>query len=154
MVKAKGRSDVGFLVANTLQTGADPLPCLWLKVSLGTLDEAIADRRVAGAEFAELLLQAAFGGKKVKTVQAYINLDADAGGKGVQKEIGSDLEYFSVNIELGVSFPTRSRDRIDDVSGYLSLMVSRKSSLLVPLTHQRRPCLRLLSKSSARASRR
>jgi malate dehydrogenase len=48
-------------------------------------------------------MQAAFEGKSVKTVQAYINLGADAGGEAVKKEIGADLEYFSVNIQLGVS---------------------------------------------------
>ena len=57
----------------------------------------------AGAEFAEFVIQAAFGGKKVRTVQAYIDLGADAGGAGVQKEIGADLAFFSVNIQLGVS---------------------------------------------------
>jgi len=61
------------------------------------------NRTIAGAEFAELVIQAAFGGKKVKTVQAYISLDADAGGADIKKEIGSDIEYFSVNIQLGVS---------------------------------------------------
>jgi len=55
----------------------------------------------AGYEFADLVLQAAFQGKSVKTVQAYVNLGADAGGQAVQKEIGADLEYFSVNIKLG-----------------------------------------------------
>lgn len=55
----------------------------------------------AGAEFAEFVIQAAFEGKKTKTVQAYVSLSADAGGEGIKKEIGSDIEYFSVNIELG-----------------------------------------------------
>jgi len=47
-------------------------------------------------------MQAAFEGKKTKTVQAYVYLGGDAGGEAVKKEIGSDLQYFSVNIELGV----------------------------------------------------
>lgn len=59
--------------------------------------------RVAGAEFAEFVLKAAFGGEQVKPVQAYVFLGADAGGEAVKKEIGSDLDYFSVNIQLGVS---------------------------------------------------
>jgi len=54
----------------------------------------------AGAEFAEYIIQAA-AGKSTKTVQAYVYLGADAGGKEVQKEIGADLDYFSVNIKLG-----------------------------------------------------
>ena len=59
----------------------------------------------AGAEFASFVIEAAFGGQTVKTVQAYIDLTADAGGAEVQKEIGADLAFFSVNLKLGVSFP-------------------------------------------------
>ena len=59
-------------------------------------------RSTAGAEFAEYVIQAAFGGKQVRTVQAYIDLGAEAGGAAVQKEIGADLAFFSVNIQLGV----------------------------------------------------
>ncbi|TYJ54587.1 malate dehydrogenase, NAD-dependent [Cryptococcus floricola] len=55
----------------------------------------------AGAEFANFVLQAAFGKEKGKVVQSYVYLGADAGGQGVQKEIGADLDYFSVNVELG-----------------------------------------------------
>lgn len=55
----------------------------------------------AGAEFAEFILQAAFNGKS-STVQAYVHLDADAGGEEVKKEIGTGLDYFSVNVQLGV----------------------------------------------------
>ncbi|WOO83810.1 Malate dehydrogenase, cytoplasmic [Vanrija pseudolonga] len=54
----------------------------------------------AGAHFANLVIQAAFAGKTT-VVQSYIDLEAAPGGKGVQKEIGSDLAYFSVNVELG-----------------------------------------------------
>ncbi|WVO14347.1 malate dehydrogenase, NAD-dependent [Cryptococcus depauperatus] len=57
----------------------------------------------AGAEFADFVLQAAFGSKKGKVVQSYVYLGADAGGDGIKKEIGSDLDYFSVNVELGPS---------------------------------------------------
>lgn len=55
----------------------------------------------AGAEFAEFILQAAFNGKS-STVQAYVHLSADAGGEEVKKEIGTGLDYFSVNVQLGV----------------------------------------------------
>ncbi|WVR08066.1 malate dehydrogenase, NAD-dependent [Kwoniella sp. DSM 27419] len=55
----------------------------------------------AGAEFANYVLEAVWGGKKGKVVQAYINLTADSGGEDIKKEIGADLDYFSVNIELG-----------------------------------------------------
>jgi malate dehydrogenase len=60
----------------------------------------------AGAEFAEHVLHAAFGGKKQRPVQAYVFLGADAGGEAVKKEIGAELDYFSVNVELGVSHRT------------------------------------------------
>lgn len=56
----------------------------------------------AGAEFAEFILQAAFNGKS-STVQAYVHLSAESGGEAIKKEIGTDLDYFSVNVQLGVS---------------------------------------------------
>jgi len=46
-------------------------------------------------------------------VQAYIDLGADKGGEAIKKEIGSDLAYFSVNIELGVSSVWRRTGRED-----------------------------------------
>ncbi|AAW44706.1 hypothetical protein CNBG1650 [Cryptococcus deneoformans B-3501A] len=55
----------------------------------------------AGAEFAEFVLQAAYGSQKGKVVQSYVFLGADAGGNEVKKEISADLDYFSVNVELG-----------------------------------------------------
>ncbi|WVQ96022.1 malate dehydrogenase, NAD-dependent [Kwoniella sp. CBS 9459] len=55
----------------------------------------------AGVEFTNFVLDAAFGGKKGKVVQSYIDLGAEAGGEGIKKEIGSDLSFFSVNVELG-----------------------------------------------------
>ncbi|WVO21573.1 malate dehydrogenase, NAD-dependent [Cryptococcus decagattii] len=55
----------------------------------------------AGAEFAEFVLQAAYGSQKGKVVQSYVFLGADAGGKEIKKEIGAELDYFSVNVELG-----------------------------------------------------
>ncbi|UOH82897.1 malate dehydrogenase, NAD-dependent [Cryptococcus neoformans] len=55
----------------------------------------------AGAEFAEFVLQAAYGSQKGKVVQSYVFLGADAGGNEIKKEIGADLDYFSVNVELG-----------------------------------------------------
>ena len=64
---------------------------------------ALVDILKAGAEFTEFILQTAFGSKKNMTVQAYVSLDADAGGEAIKKEIGADLDYFSVNIQLGVS---------------------------------------------------
>jgi len=79
----------------------DPLLSPWLKVSFCPRWIVKADR-VAGAEFAEFILQAAFNGKS-STVQAYVHLSAESGGEAIKKEIGTDLDYFSVNVQLGVS---------------------------------------------------
>ena len=57
----------------------------------------------AGAEFAEKILRA-INGEKGIVAPTYIALSAEAGGADVQKEIGKDVEYFSVKTELGVSF--------------------------------------------------
>ena len=105
VVKAKGESFHTLSpLANTNRQMELDLPLSpWLKVCLLLAFDWSGADPSAGAEFADFVLQAAFGGKKVKTVQAYIDLEADAGGKSVQKEIESDLGYFSVNIELGVS---------------------------------------------------
>ncbi|NXD32683.1 MDHM protein, partial [Spelaeornis formosus] len=83
-------------LVNRIQFGGDEV--VKAKDGAGSATLSMAQ---AGAEFADFVLQAAFGGKKVRTVQAYIDLGADAGGEAVKKEIGADLAYFSVNIELG-----------------------------------------------------
>lgn len=54
----------------------------------------------AGALFADWVLQAAFNGKKT-VVQSYIDLESAPGGAAIKKEIGADVAYFSVNVELG-----------------------------------------------------
>lgn len=56
----------------------------------------------AGAEFAEKVIKAAFKGDTGIVAPSYVNLEADASaGKSIQSEIGKDLAYFSVNVELG-----------------------------------------------------
>ncbi|WWD20288.1 malate dehydrogenase, NAD-dependent [Kwoniella shandongensis] len=81
---------------NRIQFGGDEV--VKAKDGAGSATLSMAQ---AGAEFTDFVLQAAFGGKKGKVVQSYVFLGADAGGEGVKKEIGSDLDYFSVNVELG-----------------------------------------------------
>lgn len=57
----------------------------------------------AGAEFATKVLKA-LNGEKGIVAPSYVHLSADkAGGDAVKKEIGQDLDYFSSNIEIGVS---------------------------------------------------
>jgi malate dehydrogenase len=56
----------------------------------------------AGAQFAEKVIRALKGEKGI-IAPSYVHLTADgAGGKTVQSEIGKDLTYFSVPVELGV----------------------------------------------------
>ncbi|WWC92781.1 malate dehydrogenase, NAD-dependent [Kwoniella dendrophila CBS 6074] len=83
-------------LVNRIQFGGDEV--VKAKDGAGSATLSMAQ---AGAEFANYVIDAAFGGKKGKVVQAYINLSADAGGDAIKKEISSDVEYFSVNIELG-----------------------------------------------------
>ncbi|WWC73718.1 malate dehydrogenase, NAD-dependent [Kwoniella pini CBS 10737] len=85
-------------LVNRIQFGGDEV--VKAKDGAGSATLSMAQ---AGAEFANYVIDAAFGGKKGKIVQAYINLSADAGGDAIKKEIGADLDYFSVNIELGPS---------------------------------------------------
>jgi hypothetical protein len=105
--------------------------------------------KLAGAEFAEFILQAAFNGKS-STVQAYVHLSAESGGEAIKKEIGSDLDYFSVNVQLGVSCLS---------SFYGNELISRnpvlrRSCPLVRSMMPRRSCSLLPSRSLDLALRR
>lgn len=82
---------------NRIQFGGDEV--VKAKDGAGSATLSMAQ---AGAEFAEFVLQAAYGGKSVRPVQAYVHLSAEAGGKEIQKEI-DNLDYFSVNVQLGKS---------------------------------------------------
>jgi malate dehydrogenase len=56
----------------------------------------------AGAEFADKVMRAAFKGETGLVAPSYVNLESDpSNGKTIQSEIGKDLAYFSVNVELG-----------------------------------------------------
>ena len=55
----------------------------------------------AGAEFATKVLKA-IGGEKGIIAPTYVHLSADeAGGAALKKELGTELEYFSANVEIG-----------------------------------------------------
>lgn len=82
-------------LVNRIQFGGDEV--VKAKDGLGSATLSMAQ---AGAHFANLVLQAAFAGKTLVT-QSYIDLNAAAGGEDIKKEIGADLAYFSVNVELG-----------------------------------------------------
>ena len=57
----------------------------------------------AGAEFAAKVIDA-LSGKKGLIAPSYVHLDADKeGGAALKKEIGKHLDYFSTNVEIGVS---------------------------------------------------
>lgn len=58
----------------------------------------------AGAEFANAVLRA-LGGEEGIVLPSYVNLTADKdGGAIVLSELKDSLDYFSVQVELGVSF--------------------------------------------------
>jgi len=55
----------------------------------------------AGAEFAEKIIRALKGEKGIIT-PSYIHLSADkSAGAAVKAELGAELDYFSVKVELG-----------------------------------------------------
>jgi len=55
----------------------------------------------AGYTFAEKILRA-LGGEKGIVTPSYVNLAADpVGGEAIKKELGADIPYFSVKVELG-----------------------------------------------------
>jgi malate dehydrogenase len=77
----------------------------------------------AGAEFAAKVLRALKGEKGI-IAPSYVNLSADkTGGDAVKKEIGEDLEYFSSNVELGVSIWMLPELYIQLLIAFLSLRV-------------------------------
>ena len=80
------------------------------------------------------------------TVQAYVSLGADSGGEAIKKEIGADLEYFSVNIQLGVSSAlSRTLNTAQRLlSHFCSPPASRRSFRSALLMTRRRPSLRPL----------
>ncbi|KAL7425076.1 hypothetical protein Q5752_000764 [Cryptotrichosporon argae] len=84
-------------LVNRIQFGGDEV--VKAKDGAGSATLSMAQ---AGAQFTDLVLQAAFGGKS-SVVQSYVFLGADAGGEKVKQEIGADLHYFSVNVKLGPS---------------------------------------------------
>ncbi len=58
----------------------------------------------AGAEFATKVLKALKGEKGI-VAPTYVNLAADPEGAALlTKELGTEVAYFSSNVELGVSF--------------------------------------------------
>lgn len=64
----------------------------------------------AGAEFAAKVIDA-LAGKKGLVAPSYVHLDADKeGGAALKKEIGKELDYFSTNVEIGVSFSHSPRN--------------------------------------------
>jgi malate dehydrogenase len=64
----------------------------------------------AGAEFAAKILRAIKGEAGI-TVPTYINLTSDpSGGEALKKELGTELEYFSPVVTLGVSPLSSSYD--------------------------------------------
>jgi malate dehydrogenase len=82
-----------------IQFGGDEV----VKAKDGT-GSATLSMAYAGAEFASKVLKALAGEKGLRA-PSYVHLDADPeGGATVKREIGRDLDYFSTNVEIGVSW--------------------------------------------------
>lgn len=84
-------------LVHRIQFGGDEV--VQAKAGAGSATLSMAQ---AGAEFADKVLRAAFKGEQGLVAPSYVNLSADAQvGKQIQQQIGKDLEYFSVPVELG-----------------------------------------------------
>lgn len=91
-------------LTNRIQFGGDEV----VKAKDGT-GSATLSMAYAGAEFATRVIRA-LAGEKGLVAPSYVHLDADReGGATVRKEIGRDLDYFSTNVEIGVSRLRRHR---------------------------------------------
>jgi hypothetical protein len=96
-------ADLSALV-NRIQFGGDEV----VKAKDGA-GSATLSMAYAGAEFAAKVLRAVQGEKGI-VAPSYVNLAADkSGGDALKKEIGAELDYFSSNVELGVSYLSGSR---------------------------------------------
>ena len=85
-------------LTNRIQFGGDEV----VKAKDGA-GSATLSMAYAGAEFAEKIIRAVKGEKGI-VAPSFVNLAADKeGGEALKKEIGSDLDYFSAPVELGVS---------------------------------------------------
>lgn len=85
-------------VTNRIQFGGDEV----VKAKDGA-GSATLSMAFAGARFALNILDATVGGKTGIVECTYVHLDADKeGAQSVKTLIGSNIEYFSVPVELGV----------------------------------------------------
>ncbi|VDC07241.1 unnamed protein product [Peniophora sp. CBMAI 1063] len=83
-------------LTNRIQFGGDEV----VKAKDGA-GSATLSMAFAGAEFATKVLKAIRGEKGI-IAPTYVHLSADeAGGAALKKELGTDLEFFSANVEIG-----------------------------------------------------
>lgn len=81
----------------------------------------------AGAEFANKVIKA-LAGEKGLVAPSYVHLDADKeGGAVLKKEIGKELDYFSTNIQIGVTEFQCVCDQLID-SAFVAAYRCRKNS--------------------------
>lgn len=86
-------------MTNRIQFGGDEV----VKAKDGA-GSATLSMAYAGAEFANAVLRA-LGGEEGIVLPSYVNLAADKDGSAVVlSELKDSLDYFSVQVELGVSF--------------------------------------------------
>ena len=85
-------------LVNRIQFGGDEV----VKAKDGA-GSATLSMAYAGAEFAAKILRAMKGEKGI-VAPSYVSLDADAsGGAALIKVLGTEIPFFSANVELGVS---------------------------------------------------
>lgn len=85
-------------IINRVQFGGDEV--VQAKAGAGSATLSMA---FAGAQFAEKVIRALKGEKGIVT-PSFVHLTADVeGGKALQSELGGTVQYFSSNVELGVS---------------------------------------------------
>ncbi|PCH43075.1 NAD-malate dehydrogenase [Wolfiporia cocos MD-104 SS10] len=117
----------GVTIVPLFSQSSHPLPSDFAKADLETLtkrvqfggDEVVKAKdgagsatlsmAYAGAEFASKVLKALKGEAGI-VAPSFVHLSSDAaGGEAIRKEIGTDLDYFSVLVELGTGGVTKLR---------------------------------------------
>lgn len=128
---------------NRIQFGGDEV----VKAK-GGAGSATLSMAYAGAEFASKILRA-FKGEEGIVAPSYVSLEADpVGAAALIRELGTELAYFSSNVELGVSLP--SSFRLTTLTSSRSLKVSSRLTLLERPPRPNKPSSRQLFLSSRR----
>ena len=130
---------------NRIQFGGDEV----VKAK-GGAGSATLSMAYAGAEFASKILRA-FKGEEGIVAPSYVSLEADpVGAAALIKELGTEIAYFSSNVELGVSFPVVLSFSYADFIPSRSLKGSSRLTLLERSPQPKKPSSRQLFLNSRR----